>query len=310
MPSPHLLGIVFALASAIVWGSGDFSGGVAARRHSPFQVTALAAASGIGLLVVCALVFGEGVPSPVGALWAGLAGAAGALGISALYRGLALGNAATVAPTAAVVSAALPVIVGLFTEGMPGPLRLAGFGLALAGLYLVAQPSPPNPAPASAGLPAAAPATAAASDSAAPPQAILARAPQRGLGLGLLAGLGFAGFFILIARVPEDLVFAPLVVARGVMLLLALLLLGLRRLPLPGLRANPVAWLAGALDAGGNVFYVLAQQHTRLDIAVVLSSLYPATTVLLAWLLLKERIAPAQWLGAGLCLVAVGLIAV
>ena len=89
----------------------------------------------------------------------------------------------------------------------------------------------------------------------------------------------------------------------------ALLLIFGRRLPLPALGSNPVALLAGVLDAGGNIFYVLARQYTRLDVAAVLSSLYPAATVLLAWLVLHERISRRQWFGAALCVAAVALIA-
>jgi drug/metabolite transporter (DMT)-like permease len=127
--------------------------------------------------------------------------------------------------------------------------------------------------------------------------------------LAFAAGLGFGGFFILIAQVPGAGVFAPLLVARLAALAAALMLLAARRVPLPGLGSNPVALLAGVLDAGGNIFYVLAQRLTRLDVAAVLASLYPAATVLLAWIVLKERVSPAQWSGAALCLAAVVLIA-
>ena len=84
----------------------------------------------------------------------------------------------------------------------------------------------------------------------------------------------------------------------------------LNRLPLPGLRSNPTALLAGLLDAGGNLFYILARQYTRLDIAAVLSSLYPASTVLLAGLILREKISGVQWLGVAICVAAIALITI
>lgn len=279
MFSADLIGVFMALTSAAVWGSGDFSGGLASRRSHPFHVLALSALSGMVILVACAGLWREGLPGMGSVVWAALAGVSGALGVASLYRALSLGNAAAVAPAAAVVSAALPVVFGLFTQGLPGTLRLAGFGLALPGIWLVSR--------ATAGSPAS----------------------RQGLGLALLAGTGFAGFFILIAQVEPGAVFTPLIVARAVSLATAMLLLAARRLPMAGAGANPAALLAGVLDAGGNVFYLLAQQYTRLDVAVVLASLYPAATVLLARLVLDENVSRGQWLGAGVCLAAIVLIA-
>jgi drug/metabolite transporter (DMT)-like permease len=279
MVSNHVIGVLLALASAFVWGSGDFGGGLATRRANQFQVLALAAFSGIGLLVALALARGEAMPSPMSALWAGSAGLAGALGLAGLYQALSLGQAANVAPTAAVVSVTLPVLYGAVTEGWPGAVRVVGFALAVAGIWLVSK-------------------TSGESDHVA----------RRAFGLALLAGVGFGGFFILIALVEPGLVFTPLIVARSATLGLAVVLLVLRRVPLPSLGTSPTALAAGVLDAGGNILYLLAKQFTRLDVAVVLASLYPVSTVLLAWLLLKQKVAGWQWLGAGLCLLAIVLI--
>lgn len=279
MASSHLVGIACALASALVWGGGDFSGGLATRRSHQLHVLVLSIASGIGLLLVGAVVAGEAFPAWPGVLWAALAGLSGMLGLSMLYRGLALGQAASVAPTAAVISAALPVVFSGITEGLPGLARLVGLLLALFGIGLVSMSTSPAPT----------------GKSATP--------------LALFAGLGFGGFFILIAQVEDGVLFTPLIVARSVALVSALVLLWWQRVPLPGIRHNSVALLAGLLDAGGNILYLLAKQFTRLDVAAVLSSLYPATTVLLAWLLLKEQVSGRQWLGAAVCLLAVALIA-
>ncbi len=241
---------------------------------------ALAAVSGSVLLAVLMLVRGESFPTGLSLFWAAAAGVSGSLGIAALYRGLAVGRAAIVAPVAAVVSALVPVIVSAFWDGLPGVPRVVGFAVALAGLWLVSQS-----AAGGGGL------------------------ARHSLTLALGAGAGFAGFFIFIALVEGDGVFAPLLVARLMYVVMALILLAGRRAAWPALSSNPAALLAGALDVGGNVFYVIAQQLARLDVAAVLSSLYPAATVLLSWIILKERISGAQWLGAGLCLLAVVLIA-
>ena len=128
------------------------------------------------------------------------------------------------------------------------------------------------------------------------------------LGLAFLAGAGFGGYFIFIGQVESSGVFIPLLIARGVMFLSALLILAFKRLPLPSFRGNPIAPLAGVLDAAGNVFFLLAISYSRLDFAVVISSLYPAVTVLLAAFLLKEKVGMWQKAGVVLCLAAIFLI--
>lgn len=272
------MGIFFALTSAIVWGSGDFAGGIAARRSHPFQVLALSALSGVAILLACAWLRREGLPPVSSVAWASAAGLSGAIGIASLYRGLAIGSAATVAPTAAVITAALPVIFGGVVAGLPPTSQIAGFGVAMVGIWLVAR------------APGGSPSSAA------------------GLRLALLAGVGFGGFLILIAQVHSDLVFLPLAITRTMTLATAVVLMLARRVRLPLLSSNPIAFIAGVLDAGGNVFFLFARQYTRLDVAAVLSSFYPVATVVLARLVLDEQVTRRQWIGAGVCLAAVGLI--
>jgi drug/metabolite transporter (DMT)-like permease len=274
-----LLGIICALTSAVVWGSGDFCGGQATRRHGPFQVLVLSAGSGIVLLVALSLWRGEALLPLGDVAWAASAGLLGALGIAALYRGLSQGDNAVVAPTSAVVGAIAPMLFSAITAGLPGTLKLAGFFLALPGIWLVSQSQPARRGE-----------------------------NRRGLVLAFLAGFSFAAYFILIAQVGGKQVFMPLIVARTMSLIVALTLVKAQRLPLVSPRANPLALLAGVLDTGGNIFYLLAVRLTRLDIAAVLASLYPATTVILATLLLKERITTRQWGGIILCLAAIALI--
>jgi drug/metabolite transporter (DMT)-like permease len=281
-------GALLALLSGLTWGAADFTGGYATRRGHQFQIVALSAFGGIVLLAVCALIVRERMPSSVSAMWAGAGGVAGAIGLASLYRGLSVGSAATVAPTAAVVTAVMPVIFSGVNAGWPRATQLAGFGLALAGIWLVAAVSN-DPADGSA-----------------------RRAPMSAsaLRLALLAGVGFGSFLILIAQVEPDLLFVPLVVARTVMLTTAVILMLSQRVPLPSPLGHPLALLAGVLDAGGNVLYLLARELTRMDVAAVLASLYPVSTVVLARLLLKEQISTTQWLGAAVCLIAVVLITI
>lgn len=273
-----MLGILCALASATVWGAGDLGGGLAARRHHPYQVVALSAASGIAMLVICWIVRGEPMPPASALAWSILAGLSGGCGIGGLYYGLSLGNAALVAPTAGVVGALLPVSFTIIRQGLPTPLQVAGFVCAMAGIWLVAKSS------------------RATADS------------LRGLKIAVFAGLGLGGFLVLIAQIHEDLAFGPLTVARSMSLLVSFVVLAFRRLPLPAPSSNPLALGTGVLDAAGTVFYVFAKQYTRLDVAAVLSSMYPVSTVLLARLLLNERVTLAQGIGVSLCLAAVVLI--
>jgi drug/metabolite transporter (DMT)-like permease len=241
-------------------------------------VLALSALSGIVMLLVCGAVRHEAWPPVSSLTWAAAAGVSGAGGIAALYRGLAIGSAAVVAPTAAVITAALPVIFSGLTAGLPHPSQLAGFIVAGIGIWLVAR-------------------TGGSSASS-----------NHGLRLAIVAGVGFGGFLILIAQVHSEFVFLPLAVTRTMTLIAALGLLTLRGVAIPALTANPIALVAGVLDAGGNVLFLFARQHTRLDIAAVLSSFYPVATVVLARVILQERITALQWLGAVVCLVAVALI--
>ena len=134
-----MLGIILALTSAVVWGSGDFMGGVATRRVSQYHTLALSAFSGLVLLALLALVRAEPWPSPPSMAWAALGGIAGAVGVGCLYRALASGHAASVAPTTAIIAAALPVIAGAALAGLPSLTQLAGFGVAIPGLWLVSR---------------------------------------------------------------------------------------------------------------------------------------------------------------------------
>jgi len=280
MSSASLIGLLSALASALVWGAGDFVGGLAAHRRAPYQIVALASLAGVPLLLLFAYLANEGLPPPPDILWATAGGISGAVGVAALYRGLSTGSAAIVAPTAGVVSAAIPVIVASLLEGLPPGTRLAGIFAGLVGIGLVSKPADTR-----------------------------VESVRSSLGLSVLAGGGFGGFFVAIAQLKGGLLFAPLVIAKLAAVAFASLILVIRREPLPSLVGHPIALLAGALDAGGNFFYLFAVQHVRLDVAAVLSSMYPATTVILSAALLHEEIRSLQVVGVGLCLTGVALIA-
>ena len=272
-------GVILAICSACVWGSGDFCGGRAATRIDPFQVLALSATSGILMLAGLVVIAGERVTPDASLAWAVVAGLCTAVGIASLYRGLSIGSAATVAPLAAVTAALLPVAYGAITVGFPKLTQLVGFALALVGIFLVAR---------------------------AAPESVASRAGMR---LGVLAGLGFGSFMVLIARASHEQTYLPLVVARTVMLAGSIVLLLARGTQIPPISASPIALVAGVLDAGGTALYLLAQHYVRLDVAAVLSSLYPAATVTLSKLVIAEPVTRTQWIGAIVCVGAVALIA-
>lgn len=274
-----LTAALFGLASAATWGVGDFSAGLSSRRSSVIIVTLLSQVAGLVALILLALLGTESLPSWGDVGWSSAAGVTGMVGLLALYQAIATGQMGIAAPVTGVISAALPVVVGIFTQGAPGPLRMLGFALALAGIWFISRPQ------GGIGRPA-------------------------GLGLALLAGICLGSFLVLIAQVEPQAVFWPLVVARSTSSFLILALAWARSgLVRP---ANGGWWLiifAGLMDAGGNAFFVLAEQAGRLDVAGTLSSLYPATTVLLALFILKERLTKVQGFGVLLALMAVPLIA-
>lgn len=275
----HLFATVaFGLAASLCWGSGDFSGGLASRRANVTTVVVAAYTVGFFLLVGLALITREPFPQPMDLLWGALAGIAGVLGLLAFYSALATGKMGLAAPVSAMLTATLPVAFSAFITGLPSPLQLGGFALALLAIGLISRPDGTE-------------------------------GSLRGIGLALIAGLGFGCFFILISRVSPGAIFWPLAAARFVSVALLLLALRLRRQEvLPGKSVAPLITLTGVLDAVGNAFFVLAAHSGRLDIAAILSALYPAATVLLAAIVLRERIQRIQATGVVLALLAIPLI--
>jgi len=280
MSNAPLLGIAFGLAAASSWGTGDFCGGLASKRTHVYGVVLLSQLVGLGLLVALAFLLAEPVPGLPDMIWGGIAGVAGTVGLAALYRGLATGPMGVVAPIAAVVSVILPLFFGLFLEGVPAWSQLVGFGLALCAVWLITRPRHGE------------------------------RIQARHLALPVLAGLGFGVFLILIDHVSAAAVLWPLASARAASVLVLAIALLVASQPVAQARSQiPLIVLAGLFDTGGNAFYAVAARAGRLDIAAVLGALYPAMTVVLARLILKERLSRQQGLGLAMALLAVMLIA-
>jgi drug/metabolite transporter (DMT)-like permease len=275
-----LLSVLFALSAAVAWGTGDFTSGLVSRRLGPFHTVMISYSVGLLALTVVALLRQEQFPPTSDLVWGALAGLSGMVGLGFLMRGFVTGRMGIVAPVSAVLAAAIPVIFTAFTEGLPRQLQLLGFGLALTSIWMLSRPERFGGRPA-------------------------------GLGMALLAGLGFSGFFIALDQVSVSAVFWPLVAGRlAACTVMAVIALSTGRSLIPSPFPLGLLVLAGILDVAGNLFFLLAMQLGRLDVTAVLGSLYPAVTSTLAWLLAKEYMARLQMFGVATAVLAIVMITI
>jgi drug/metabolite transporter (DMT)-like permease len=288
------VGIVLALCAAVSYGCSDFLGGLLSRRASPYAVAVVAQCAALVVVAAAAAVAGNGLPAAAALGWGALSGIGNGLGTVFLYRGLGSARMSVVAPLSAVGSAGLPVLVGVAVGARPAPLAIAGIVLALPAVALISRGADAPAAPASAG--------SAASGSPA--------LRRSGVLDGLLAGAGFALLFVALDRVPHDAGLWPLAggqVVATVSILIAALIVG-ARLRLPARRLAPGATV-GVLGGAATVLFVFATHLALLSIAAVVTSLYPALTVLAAMVVLRERVGRGQAIGLGAATAAVILIA-
>lgn len=301
------MAIVLGLAAALVYGAADFTGGLATRRTHALAVVVLSQAAGLVVLLVTLPFVADGGPAGGDLARGAVAGIGGGAGVALLYRGLAVGRMSVVAPITAVGAAALPLLWGLVAGERPSPWALAGVVLALVAVVLVsaAQGSEPGDVaaagPGAGGVVRARPGAGGA--------ARTGRALGPGVGEAVLAGLGFGAFFVVLEGTSADAGLWPLLGARTSILVAGAAALATRT----PLRAAPgqggrIA-LAGVLDMGANVLYLLAARQGLLSLVAVIVSLYPASTVLLARFVLGERLGPAQRIGLTLAAAGVALIA-
>ncbi|SHK21826.1 Uncharacterized membrane protein [Desulfatibacillum alkenivorans DSM 16219] len=275
----EVLAIAYGVGSALTWGAADFSGGMASKRGNVYAVVLFSQFVGLFFILALLGATGEEYPGLSTLIYGGLAGLSGALGLICLYKGLARSPMAVVAPVSAVVTALLPVLVAIILHGLPPALQIAGFILALVSICLVSWTR----------------------------QSVQIR--QEDMLLPVLAGMGFGGFFVGIHYAGYSGFAWPLLSAKIVGLTVLSLVLGFKLRGQP-LGHTPWRWIlwAGILDVAGNGLFILASQTGRLDLASVLASLYPASTVLLAWRILKERMSGGQWVGMATTLAALALI--
>jgi len=279
--------VVFGLVAAVLYGSADFLGGAASRRAQALSVLTASAPAGAVIILAAALAFG-GPASVAGLGWAVAGGAVGGAGLIVFYAGLAAGPMSVVAPVSALVSTVLPVSVALASGERPGLKVYLGALACLVAIVLVSMQGGANSRP--AGHPS----------------------PARGIGCGVASGIAFGLFFLFLRDAGASGVLWPAAASRisGTLIMVGIALWmgappawrGMSR------RLLLAAIASGVLDAGANACYILATRAGLLGMAVVLTALYPGVTVLLARVLLGERM---RWVQrVGLCLAAVGVVLV
>jgi drug/metabolite transporter (DMT)-like permease len=287
--------ILLALGAAISYGASDFTGGFISKRAAVFLVVLVSQIVSLAVLLAV-LPFWAGNYSREAIGWGATAGVAGVAGASALYRGLSVGRMSVVAPISGVLAAGIPVLVGLWLGERPGPLALIGVAVGLMAVVAVSRtPDPRVPA---------------GSTSPEEHRGSGPRGSGRGVLEGLGAGIGFGLFFVLLERSPTDSGLWPLVGTRASMIALVASVVtigGLSR-ALPGGLLLRLCWL-GFINVLADLLYLLATRHGLLSLVAVITSMYPAVTVILARSMLREAMVKQQVVGLGLAAASVVLIA-
>src|SRR3954447_11335318 len=275
------MAVLLALCSALAYGLSDFLGGILSRRTSAWSVAVVGqSSSAVCTSLVALLVAGD--PRPSAFAWGVVAGIGGGMGTGFLYRGVASGRMGVVAAVSAVGAALVPVLTGTVTGERPSTLVWLGIVAAIPGIWLVSS-SPDTPGR----------------------RGSLAE----GVLDGVLAGLGFGVLFAALGQVPDSAGWWPLAVCQVVSVPAVVAISVLMRAPwVPRGRVVRLAVFTGPLGATATAAFLLATQHGFLTVAGILASLYPASTVLLAALVLHERIHRAQGIGLAFCAAAVAFV--
>lgn len=275
------MAVLFALFAAAAYGVSDFFGGLASRQVP--AITVLLASYPIGTVLMAAAVPIYGGPISAGTLvWSLSGGAAGLVGVALLYTALSQAPMNVISPVTAVMTAVVPIVAGVLLGERPHLLAWIGIALGLVAVTLITRQPADHP-----------------------------HGPigWRPLTMAVLAGVGFGAYFICLATTDEDSGIWPVVLSRTMAVLLvvplAAALAGFVRMPRPVLA---LAAMAGALDAVANLAFLLASRHGLLSLSSVITALYPAGTVLLAVLILKERTGAVQRIGLGVAVAAVVLL--
>jgi uncharacterized membrane protein len=276
------MGALLALVAAASYGVSDFAAGLASRRFAAGPVAAVAQAFGVLTAAVALGLFPGAGPTAVVLGWGAISGLGSALGTLSLYRGFAVGRLSVVAAVSAVLTAVIPAIVGLALGNHLTTGAAVGIALAIPAIGLISWRPQPHEG----------------------------NAAHAGVLYGVLAGLGFSLLFIALDRAGTHAGAWPLVPGQGVALLLELpfALRGLRSAGMPARATVGLMTIGGVLSGTGNLLFLAATGRGQLAIVAVLSSFYPAITILLARALLAERWTREQ--AAGLVIAAAAVVLV
>jgi drug/metabolite transporter (DMT)-like permease len=269
--------VTFSLAAVLFWGTSDFLGGYASRNANAFLISAITNGSGLAAILFVCVSSGAPHPAKVSVFWALAGGASGGTALAFFYRALAAGNMGLTAPVSALLSAAIPTIFAVLTEGWPRKVQIAGFVLAGIAIWLISRPEEGY--------------------------------SPKGIGSAVIAGLGFAGFYLCIRQAGSGSALWLAAASRLAAFVCTAALVLVRKSFRP-IHLQGVGWgvLTGCLDVSGSVVYIRSNQTGRLDSSVILASLYPVVTVLLARLVLKENFTRWKTVGMLTALAAVPLI--
>jgi uncharacterized membrane protein len=275
---------IFGLLAAFTYGAGDFAGGLSSRRIGAYLAVLYAEIVGSVVLFAAVPIVREPVPELNVFLLSVVSGIIGTFSLMLLYSAMASGQMSIAAPVSGLMAAVLPIIIGAFSEGLPTLIQFIGFGFALAAVWYISQ----------------------AGGDVRPHIERLADLRQP-----FIAGIGFGLYFVVVHQATVHATLWPMVASRTAGMVSLLIFFLIRRKSILVTRS---AWsfivTNAVLDLLGNLCYVLAGQTGRMDVAAVLSALYPGGTVFLAWLFLKERIGRNQAIGIAAALVAIVLMTV
>jgi drug/metabolite transporter (DMT)-like permease len=269
-----------SLLSAATWGGSDFIGGWGARRASSLLITASGQFFSLAVLLCICLVLRLPVPGTKYLVYAAIGGFEGAFALALFYRALAMGAMGLTAALTGLLTALIPVLFEIFHSGWPGALTSAGLAVGLVGIWMISQAQ----------------------------NGSNSETPARALLLGACAGTGFGAQLILFKMAAEGGDLWALTSGRIAGAVAILLTVAIARPKGPWRGFWLAGILSGSLDAVGNLFYMQASQLGRMDVAAVICSMYPAGTILLAGIILRERPSKRQLTGMGLALAAVALL--
>ena len=277
------MALVLALLSAVFYGTADFLGGFAARRAPTLAATVWAQGIGFGVALLALPLFPGVLPSAVEALWGVGAGLTGGLGVAMLYHGFAVGRVSVIAPVTAVCSIAIPVLVAFGLGERPGCLAVAGIAVAIASVALISRHQ--DAAVGGSGR------------------------RDRSLAIGLACGVVIGAFFVCLARAGTASGVWPLLIARAASTAALAGAAGVAKVPIAIPRGVvPIVVACGVIDMVANALYLVAVRDGPLGLVATLASLYPASTVLLARVVFRERLQPMQSVGLACAAAAIVMI--